>query len=169
VDPDAIDLKQIDYEPDVLVIGGGGAASAAALTAQEQGSKVLIATKLRIGDANTMMAEGGIQVADKPQDSPARHYLDAMGGGHFFNDPELLEVLTIDAPKALQWLESLGVMFDKEDDGSMKVLHGGGTSWRRMHSAGDMTGAAIMRVLRDEVRNRPHGACTTWRQVAILW
>ncbi|MFC1717895.1 FAD-binding protein [Candidatus Poribacteria bacterium] len=159
VDPDTVDLSQIDDETDILVIGGGGAAAAAALTASSHSAtrEVLMATKLRIGDANTMMAEGGIQAADKPQDSPARHYLDTLGGGHFSNDPGLLEVLTTDAPKSLQWLESLGVMFDKEEDGTMKVLHGGGTSRRRMHSAGDMTGAAIMRVLRDEVRNRPDG------------
>ena len=155
VDPDQIDLERVDHQTDVLIIGGGGAASAAALIAQELGLAVLMATKLRIGDANTMMAEGGIQAADKPHDSPPRHYLDTMGGGHFSNDPQLLEVLTTDAPKSLQWLETLGVMFDKEPDGTMKVLHGGGTSRRRMHSAGDMTGAAIMRVLRDEVRNRP--------------
>jgi succinate dehydrogenase/fumarate reductase flavoprotein subunit len=157
VEPDMVNLDQIYEETDVLVIGGGGAAAAAALTAQEQNLKVLMATKLRIGDANTMMAEGGIQAADKLQDSPTRHYLDTLGGGHFSNDPELLEALTTDAPKSLQWLESLGVMFDKEEDGAMKVLHGGGTSRKRMHSAGDMTGAAIMRVLRDEVRNRPDG------------
>jgi len=161
VDPDQIDLEQVDHRTDVLIIGGGGAASAAALIAQEQGLAVLMATKLRIGDANTMMAEGGIQAADKPHDSPPRHYLDTMGGGHFSNDPRLLEVLTTDAPKSLQWLETLGVMFDKEPDGTMKVLHGGGTSRRRMHSSGDMTGAAIMRVLRDEVRNRPQGIRVT--------
>ena len=154
LDPDAIDLTEVHYDTDVLIIGGGGAACAAGLVAQEHGLGVLMATKLRLGDANTMMAEGGIQAADKPQDSPPRHYLDTMGGGHFSNDPELLEVLTTDAPRSLAWLETLGVMFDKDPDGTMKVLHGGGTSRRRMHSAGDMTGAAIMRVLRDEVRNR---------------
>ena len=68
---------------DVLVIGGGGAGSSAAIEANEAGAKVMIVTKLRIGDANTMMAEGGIQAADKPGDSPAQHYLDVMGGGHF--------------------------------------------------------------------------------------
>ena len=41
------------------------AGSAAAIEADETGAKVLIVTKLRIGDANTMMAEGGIQAADK--------------------------------------------------------------------------------------------------------
>ena len=43
----------------------------------------MIVTKLRIGDANTMMAEGGIQAADKENDSPVQHYLDCFGGGHF--------------------------------------------------------------------------------------
>ena len=37
-----------------------------------------------------MMAEGGIQAADKENDSPAQHYLDAFGGGHFAAKPELL-------------------------------------------------------------------------------
>ena len=60
-----IDLTKIAYETDVFIIGGGGAGTAAALTAQENGAKVLIATKLRHGDANTMMAEGGIQAATK--------------------------------------------------------------------------------------------------------
>lgn len=157
IEPDKVDLSHTDCETDLLIVGGGGAASSAAIIAQSMGARVLMATKLRIGDANTMMAEGGIQAADKPHDSPARHYLDTMGGGHFSNDPDLLAALAHDAPSALAWLESLGVMFDKEPDGRMKVLHGGGTSRRRMHSAGDMTGAAIMRVLRDEVRNRPDG------------
>ena len=83
VDPAAVDLTRCDYETDVLVIGGGGAGSSAAIEADRAGMKTMIVTKLRIGDANTMMAEGGIQAADKPNDSPAIHYLDAFGGGHF--------------------------------------------------------------------------------------
>lgn len=155
VDPETVDLEKIDYDVDVLVIGGGGAGSSAALTAQEQGAKVLISTKLRHGDANTMMAEGGIQTADKEHDSPVLHFLDALGGGHFTNDRGLLLALVHDAPSAIQWLENLGVMFDKDREGAMLTLHGGGTSRKRMHSAGDMTGAEIMRTLRDEVKNRP--------------
>jgi succinate dehydrogenase / fumarate reductase flavoprotein subunit len=154
IDPDNFDLSRIDYETDVLIIGGGGAGTAAALWAQEQGVDVLIATKLRWGDANTMMAQGGIQAADKPNDSPARHYLDVMGGGSFVNIPELVKALVTDAPFIIRWLESLGVMFDKEPDGTMITVHGGGTSRRRMHSCRDYTGMEIMRVLRDEARNR---------------
>jgi len=156
LDPDAIDLSKPDFETDVLIVGGGGAGGAAALLARENGAKVLIATKLRMGDANTMMAEGGIQAATKTEkDSPYYHYLDAMGGGHFKNDPDLVKTLVVEAPKVMAWLEKLGAMFSKFDDGRLKAMHGGGTSRKRMHYAGDITGAEIMRTVRDEVKNHP--------------
>jgi len=154
INPADIDLGRIDYDVDVLIIGGGGAGSAAAIMAHENGADVMIVTKLRHGDANTMMAEGGIQAADKPNDSPAQHYLDVMGGGHFTNVPELVYKLVNDAPVCIKWLNDLGVMFDKEPDGTMVTTHGGGTSRKRMHACKDYSGAEIMRVLRDEVQNR---------------
>lgn len=154
INPSEINLDRIDYDTDVLVIGGGGAGSSAAIEAHKAGAKVMIVTKLRIGDANTMMAEGGIQAADKPNDSPAQHYLDAFGGGHFAAKPELLKKLVCEAPEAIQWLNDLGVEFDKAPDGTMITTHGGGTSRKRMHAAKDYSGAEIMRTLRDEVFNR---------------
>ncbi len=151
---DTASLPAPDYDVDVLIIGGGGAGAAAALTAQAAGARVLLVTKLRTGDANTMMAQGGIQAADKPDDSPARHYLDVLGGGHFKNIPALARALVLDAPGIIAWLEELGVMFDKTADGTMITIHGGGTSRKRMHACRDYTGAEIMRVLRDELINR---------------
>ena len=151
---DDIDLSNPDYDVDVLIIGGGGAGASAAIEANEAGANVMIVTKLRIGDANTMMAEGGIQAADKPNDSPAIHFVDAFGGGHFAAKRELLSKLVCDAPEAIQWLSNLGVEFDKDADGTMVTTHGGGTSRKRMHAAKDYSGAEIMRTLRDEVINR---------------
>ncbi len=151
---DSVDLSNPDYDTDVLIIGGGGAGASCAIEADEAGVKAMIVTKLRIGDANTMMAEGGIQAADKPNDSPAIHYIDAFGGGHFAAKPELVNKLVTKAPEAILWLNKLGVEFDKEADGTMVTTHGGGTSRKRMHAAKDYSGAEIMRTLRDEVINR---------------
>ena len=154
---DEIDLTKIDYDCDILIIGGGGAGTVSALWAVNEGidpDKILMVTKLRHGDSNSMMAQGGIQGATSKDDSPIRHYLDAMGGGHFTNNPELVEGLTHDAPLIIQWLESLGVMFDRNEDNTFSLLAGGGTSMNRMHSAKDYTGMEIMRVLRDEFRNK---------------
>lgn len=154
LDPDTFPLDRIDYDVDVLVVGGGGAGSSASLMAHAAGANVLQVTKLRLGDANTMMAQGGIQAADKENDSPMIHYLDVIGGGGFLNKPDLVRALVHDAPLVIKWLEDLGCMFDKEPDGTMTTQHGGGTSRKRMHAARDYSGAEIMRTLRDEVRNR---------------
>ena len=149
-----VDLSDVAYDVDVLIIGGGGAGASAAIEADDAGAKTMIVTKLRMGDANTMMAEGGIQAADKPNDSPAIHFVDAFGGGHYAAKRELLAKLVCDAPEAIQWLNDLGVEFDKAPDGTMITTHGGGTSRKRMHAAKDYSGAEIMRTLRDEVLNR---------------
>jgi len=154
INPDKINLDKIDYDVDVLVIGGGGAGAAAALLAQENGASVLLTTKLRLGDANTVGAQAGTQAADRPNDSPAIHYLDTVGGGGFNNVPELVEALVMDAPSVIKWLEKLGVNWDKMPDGTMHELSGGGASRLRLHSARDYTGLEEMRVLRDEIRNR---------------
>jgi succinate dehydrogenase/fumarate reductase flavoprotein subunit len=151
-----VDLTKPDFETDLLIIGGGGAGCNAALVAmKEHGIRSLIATKLRMGDSNSIMSQGGMQAVVSRTDSPTRHYLDAIGGGHFENKPELVKALTEDGPGVVKWLEDLGVVWDKEADGSMQALHGGGTSRKRMVSCRDYTGAMIMRTLMDEVRNHP--------------
>ncbi|MHA1303661.1 MAG: FAD-binding protein [Candidatus Heimdallarchaeaceae archaeon] len=157
INPDDVDLSQIDYDVGVLVIGAGGAGTSAALWSLYSGvprDKILLATKLRLGDCNTVMAQGGIQAADRPEDSPLIHYLDAMGGGHFENKPELVKALVCDAPKIIKWHKELGIMYDQNKDGSFVENPGGGTSRNRMHCAKDYTGLEIFRNLKDEVLNQ---------------
>jgi succinate dehydrogenase/fumarate reductase flavoprotein subunit len=154
IDPDKIDLGKVDYTTDVLIIGGGGAGASAALLAEAHGAKVILATKLRFGDSNTIMAEGGIAAATEPDDSPVLHYLDTMGGGGYLNVPDLVEALVLEAPLVVKWLEDLGVMFDRLPDGSILTHAPGGHCRRRSHSCKDLTGLELMRVLRDEVRDK---------------
>lgn len=157
IGPEEIDLGKADYEVDILIIGGGLAGTSAALLANDWGvpvEKILLTNKLRHGDSNSIMAQGGTQAADRPEDSPVIHYMDALGGGHFTNKPEVLRALVEDAPLAIQWLEKLGIMFDKDPEGNFVELTGGGTSKRRMHACRDYTGMEELRVLRDEFRNR---------------
>ncbi len=154
LDLSKVDLSQPDYRTDVLVIGGGGGGATAALTAHENGAKVLLATKLRLGDSNTIMAEGGIGAATYPEDSPVIHYIDTMVGGRFKNIPEVVEALVHDAPGIVNWLGDLGVNFDRRPDGGLFAHMPAGHSAKRSHSVKDLTGLEIMRVLGDEVRNR---------------
>ncbi|MCD6594524.1 FAD-binding protein [bacterium] len=155
IDPNKFDLTKPDYDTDVLIIGGGGGGCMAAIWAIKHGANVIISQKLRLGDSNSMMSQGGMQASVNPHDDPIIHYLDVMGGGHFDNKPELVEALTMDASMIADWLQELGVMWDREEDGNLSTKAGGGTSRRRMLSARDYTGADIMRNLRDEVKNHP--------------
>lgn len=142
------------YTIDVLVVGGGGAGATAALAARAQGANVLLVTKLRMGDSNTVMAQGGMQVAITENDSPVTHFFDTLRGGHHKNDPNLLKVLVEEGPVAARWLIELGVLFDRDESGNLKTKKGGGSTQPRLLTCSDYTGLEIMRVLKDEVLNR---------------
>ncbi len=151
--PDDLDLAPA-HSVDVLVIGGGGAGSAAALHAHAAGAKVMLATKLRLGDSNTVMAQGGMQVAVAKEDSPVQHFLDTLKGGHMKNDRHLLKLMVEEGPAVAKWLLELGVLFDRTSDGNLQVKKGGGSSKPRLVTCSDYTGLEIMRVLKDEVLNQ---------------
>jgi succinate dehydrogenase/fumarate reductase flavoprotein subunit len=145
-------IPQPDIETDVLIIGGGGAGATAALTLEGAGLSVHLATKLRLGDSNTVMAEGGIQSALGVDDSPRKHFADALVGGHGDNDPDLLRILCEQGPESIRWLSQLGCLFDQNAEGQFSLRGGGGTSVPRVLACRDYTGLEIMRVLKDAVR-----------------
>ncbi len=71
-----IDLDKVDYDGTYSLSVPAEQVLLQRSRAHEAGANVMITTKLRIGDANTMMAEGGIQAADKENDS--RHSIILM-------------------------------------------------------------------------------------------
>ncbi len=143
-----------DHTVDVLVVGGGGAGCAAALHARADGASVLLSTKLRLADSNSVMAQGGMQIAVAPDDSPVQHFLDTLKGGHMKNDHDLLKTMVEEGPSIAKWLLDLGVLFDRDVDGNLHVKTGGGSSRERLLTCSDYTGLEIMRVLKDEVLNQ---------------
>jgi succinate dehydrogenase/fumarate reductase flavoprotein subunit len=157
IEEEEIDLSRVDYDVDITIIGGGLAGTSAAIWANNKGisnEKILLTNKLRHGDSNSMMAEGGTQAADRANDSPPIHFIDAMGGGHYANKPDVLKALVEDAPQIIHWLVELGAMIDIEENGEFTEKWGGGTCRKRMHACRDYTGLEELRVIRDEFRNR---------------
>lgn len=147
---------------DVLVIGGGGAGCAAALAAAERGARVLLATKLRLGDSNTVMAEGGLQAAIEPDDTPQRHVQDTLRGGHHAADPALVAALVADGPDVVRWLIRQGMQFDQTPAGDLATRKAGGMSAARIVHCRDYTGLEMMRVLREAVIQ--HRGIEVWEQ-----
>lgn len=171
IDPEHIDLSRIDFSVDVLVIGGGGAGCVTAIWANDSGvepDSILIAQKLRLGDSNSIMATGAMQMAVRPEDSPATHYLDTMGGGLFANKPELVKTLVHDAPLIVKWREELGVMGTKTPEGEFILTKTGGCSRDRVTTPREYTGKEMMKVLADEVENRGIGVLEFSPAVELL-
>jgi len=133
---------------DVLVIGSGASGLAAALSAETVGARVALATKGSIQACNSAKAQGGIQAAVGPEDSPDIHAADVMRSSHDTANPELVEVLTSEAPAAIHWLEELGVAFTREN-GGYRLARCGGASQKRLLQVGDRTGHAITKALRE--------------------
>jgi L-aspartate oxidase len=133
---------------DVLVIGSGASGLAAAVSAERAGARVALATKGSLQANNSAKAQGGIQAAFGPEDSPEQHAEDVWRSSHETADRRLVEVLTSEAPGAIHWLEELGVEFTKEN-GGYRLARCGGASQKRLLQVGDRTGHAITRGLRE--------------------
>jgi aspartate oxidase len=136
---------------DVLVIGSGASGLAAAVSAGRAGARVAVATKGSLQSCNSAKAQGGIQAALGPDDSPEQHAEDVWRSSHETADRGLVEVLTAEAPGAIRWLEELGVEFTREtadDGGGYRLARCGGASAKRLLQVGDRTGHAITSALR---------------------
>src|ERR687891_2054191 len=102
---------------DVLVVGSGASGLAAALSAERARARVALAAKGSLQSCNSAKAQGGIQAAFGPDDSPEQHAEDVWQSSHQTADRRLVEILTSEAPGAIHWLEELGVEFTRENGG----------------------------------------------------
>jgi len=137
---------------DVLVVGSGASGLAAALSAARTGARVTLATKGSIQSCNSAKAQGGIQAAVGPDDSPEQHAEDVWRSSHETADRTLVEILTGEAPSAIAWLEEAGVEFTREN-GGYRLARCGGATRKRLLQVGDRTGHAITAALRDAVES----------------
>ncbi len=151
---------------DVLVVGSGASGLAAAVSAERAGARVGLVAKGSIQSCNSAKAQGGIQAAFAPDDSPEIHAADVFKSSHETADPRLVEVLTSEAPAAIHWLEELGVAFTHEN-GGYRLARCGGATRRRLLQVGDRTGHAITKALREAYEASP-GALFEHHALAAL-
>jgi succinate dehydrogenase / fumarate reductase flavoprotein subunit/L-aspartate oxidase len=137
---------------DVLVVGSGASGLAAAVSAHRSGARVAVAAKGSLQSCNSAKAQGGIQAAVGPDDSPEQHAEDVWRSSHETANRRLVEILTEEAPGTIAWLEEAGVEFTREN-GGYRLARCGGASRKRLLQVGDRTGHAITSALRDAVES----------------
>ena len=140
---------------DFLAIGSGLAGLAYALGAAEHGT-VCVITKAEMAEANTRYAQGGIAAAVGTADSWEMHERDTLVAGAGLCDPKAVRHLVQNAPRAIEWLQSVGARFDVEPDGELALGREGGHSANRIVHHADKTGAEIERAVIETVRRHPN-------------
>jgi len=135
----------------VLVIGSGGAGVRAAIEASQYGDTALISKTIVGKGGCTTMAEGGYNAVLREQDSCGIHYGDTLKGGAYLNDPELVNILTKEAPLRMGDLVKWGAVFDVTDTDEIAQRPFGGQRFPRTCYAGDRTGHEMMMTLVDRL------------------
>jgi fumarate reductase (CoM/CoB) subunit A len=131
------DLKVMNLETDVLVIGAGGTGLRAAIEAHGLGAKVLVVSKGPFpSGCVTATAMGAMLAPFDRQDSVASHIEDTLRGGHFLNNPTLVRILVRDAAQRALDLDRYGTDFDRTE-GRYRLFPFTGSSVARGVLAGD--------------------------------
>lgn len=139
----------------VIVIGSGLAGLMTALSLAPL--PVLLLTKAGLGQsASSPLAQGGIAASVGPDDNAALHLSDTLAAGDGLCDVAVVSAVVSEAPAAIAQLEKLGVVFDRNADGTLALgLEAAHSRNRIVHAGGDASGAVVVRALVEAVLRTP--------------
>ena len=143
-----------NYDVIIAGTGAGGLYSAINLPSD---LKILLITKRDLILCNSALAQGGIAAVYKPVDDNIQlHTNDTLIAGGFKNNPDSLKVLVTEAAHEIEEIISLGVDFDKDENGDLhRTLEGGHCRHRIFHHK-DSTGFEITTTLQAVVKKLPN-------------
>ena len=136
----------------VLIIGSGLSALSCAIELAEHGVSSTLVSPYPSERAQSVMAAGGINAALGRDDTPKQHAGDTLKSGGDIAGAEAVEGLCSAAPEIIRWLEGLGVVFSRAENGEVALRAFGGQSRNRTAYAGASTGKQIMTALIRAVR-----------------
>lgn len=140
---------------EVLIIGSGISGLACAIKCAEKGNQVILVSPYPSERAQSVMAAGGINAALNTKgeaDSILCHVEDTMKGGCGIASRHAVEDLCGAAPGIIQWLQSIGTVFARDEKGNIDLRAFGGQSYKRTAYAGAATGKQIVTALVQEAR-----------------
>ena len=135
------------YTYDAVIVGAGLAGCAAALELQKAGKKVAVITKLHPLRSHSGAAQGGINAAFSDADSIELHEFDTVKGSDYLADQDTVEFMCNKAPETVRWVEQMGAVFSRTEDGKIAQRPFGGQSSPRACYAKDRTGLTLLQTI----------------------
>ena len=138
----------------VLIIGSGISGLACAITCASKGMNVILVSPFPSERSQSVLAAGGINavLTGEDGDSIEQHIEDTLKGGCFIAGEKAVTGLCSAAPDIVRWLESLGTVFSRDNEGNISRRSFGGQTYPRTNYAGAVTGKQIVTALVMEAR-----------------
>ena len=136
----------------VLINGSGLSGLSCAIGLAEKGIASVVVSPYPSERSQSVMAAGGINAALGEDDSPEKHAEDTLKSGCNIAAEKAVLGLCSAAPEIVGYLERLGVVFTRDENGELALRAFGGQSRKRTAYAGASTGKQIMSVLIREAR-----------------
>jgi L-aspartate oxidase len=145
-----------DPSRQLIVVGAGAGGLYTALCASRTGARVTLVSATPLAGASSYWAQGGLAAAIASDDSPAQHLADTLTAGRGAVRESAARILCQEAPRAVEDLASLGVIFDADRHGRLALgLEGGHSRRRVVHAGGAATGRRIIRQLSAQAAEDP--------------
>ncbi len=132
---------------DAVIVGAGLAGLAAARELKKQGKNVVVLTKLHPLRSHSGAAQGGINAALAEEDSIELHEFDTVKGSDYLADQDAVEFMCKTAPEAIRWVEHMGAVFSRTEEGKIAQRPFGGQSHPRACFAKDRTGLTLLQTI----------------------
>lgn len=136
----------------VLIIGSGLSGLSCAINLAKNGIRSTLVSPYPSERAQSVMAAGGINAAIDKNDSIEKHAEDTLKSGRNIAGKEAVSSLCAAAPEIVRRLESIGVVFSRNQNQDLALRAFGGQSHNRTAYAGASTGKQIMSALIREAR-----------------
>ena len=137
---------------DVLIVGCGCSGLFCALNLPRE-LNITVITKSTTERNDSFLAQGGICVLRDENDFDS-FFEDTLKAGHYENDRKSVEIMINSSCEVINQLVSLGVEFDREENGEYAYTKEGAHSRARILYHKDMTGKEITSKLLSEAKGR---------------
>lgn len=138
------------FVTDVLICGGGLTGYRAAVAAAEAGCEVVLIEQA--GCASPLVM--GFNAAVNSNDSAELYLKDLVASGAGIGDNKLKMILANGASKQIHYLESLGISFNRKEDGEYRTLSVLGCTIPRLVQCGGHSGSKVLIRLKEYAQQK---------------